>query len=145
MGAFMWLPTPGLSEPRPVGRGNYLWITYILFLTTQGHGEPSRMSNQLNPGATSETTRTLKTIHTIHSHIHSSKADMRGMIIIAKWYSESHVGVKLPDFCFEVRKKPKRLHPGNFSRPGIEPGPTAWQACMLPPDPQRWISHIILH
>ena len=25
-----------------------------------------------------------------------------------------------------------------MSRPGIEPGPAAWQARMLPPDPQRW-------
>ena len=35
-------------------------------------------------------------------------------------------------------KSPKKLHPGNLSRPGIEPGPTAWQACMLPLAPQRW-------
>ena len=45
---------------------------------------PPQMSNQFNAGATSETTRTLKTIHTIHSHIHSNKADMRRMIMVAK-------------------------------------------------------------
>ena len=28
------------------------------FLTTQGHGEPPRMSNRPNAGATSETTQT---------------------------------------------------------------------------------------
>ena len=33
------------------------------------------------------------------------------------------------------RKKP---HPVNLSRPGIEPGPAAWQARMLPLAPQRW-------
>ena len=38
---------------------------------------------QLNAGAISET-RTLKTIHTIHSHIHSNKADMIRVIIMAK-------------------------------------------------------------
>ena len=35
-------------------------------------------------------------------------------------------------------KTPKKPHPGNFSRPGIEPGPAAWQARMLSPAPQRW-------
>ena len=29
-------------------------------------------------------------------------------------------------------KTPKNPHPGNLSRPGIEPGPAAWQAHMLP-------------
>ena len=35
-------------------------------------------------------------------------------------------------------KTPKKPHPGNLSWPGIEPGPAAWQACMLVPCPQRW-------
>ena len=35
-----------------------LWITYILFLTTQGHGGPPWMSDQPNAGATSETAQT---------------------------------------------------------------------------------------
>ena len=35
-------------------------------------------------------------------------------------------------------KIPKKPHPGDLSRPGIEPGPAAWQARMLPPGPQRW-------
>ena len=54
------------------------------FLTTQGHEEPPRMSDQFNAGATSETTQTLKTIHTIHSLIHSNKADMIRIIMMAK-------------------------------------------------------------
>ena len=54
------------------------------FLTTQGHGGPPQMSDQLNAGATSETIRTLKTIHTIHSPSHSNKTDMIGMIMLAK-------------------------------------------------------------
>ena len=40
------------------GEGIKLWITYILFLTTQGHGGPTRLSDQLNAGATSETAQT---------------------------------------------------------------------------------------
>ena len=34
--------------------------------------------------------RTLKTIHTIHPFIHSNKADMRRMTVMAKWYSGNH-------------------------------------------------------
>ena len=45
------------------------------------------------------------------------------------------VGLKLPDICLTGEEKP---HPGNLSRPGIEPRPTAWQAQMLPLAPQRW-------
>ena len=32
------------------------------------------------------------------------------------------VGLKLPDICLTGEEKP---HPGNLSRPGIEPGPAA--------------------
>ena len=36
------------------------------------------------------------------------------------------VGLKLPDICLTDEEKPqKKTHPGNLSRPGIEPGPTA--------------------
>ena len=47
-------------------------------------------------------------------------------------------GLKLPDMSYRWGKTPKKPHPGNLSRPGIEPGPAAWQARMLPPVPQRW-------
>ena len=48
-------------------------------------------------------------------------------------------GLKLPDICLTGEENPEKPHPGNLSRPGIEPGPTTWQARMLPPDPQRWM------
>ena len=35
-------------------------------------------------------------------------------------------------------KAPKKTHPGNLSRPGIEPGPAAWQDRVLTLAPQRW-------
>ena len=36
------------------------------------------------------------------------------------------VGLKLPDIRLTGEEKPrKNLHPGNLSRPGIEPGPAA--------------------
>ena len=48
-------------------------------------------------------------------------------------------GVKFPDICLTGEEKtPKKPHPGNLSRPGIEPGPATWQARMLPLAPQRW-------
>ena len=47
------------------------------------------------------------------------------------------VGLKLPDIRLTVRKNlEKKPHPKNLSRSGIEPGPAAWQARMLPPAPR---------
>ena len=71
------------------------------FLTTQGHGGPPRMKDQLSAGATSETTRTLKTIHTIHSRIHSYKADMIWMIMIRleMFVQETQIQVKHEHGC----------------------------------------------
>ena len=35
-------------------------------------------------------------------------------------------GLKFPDICLTSEEKPqKKPHPGNLSRPGIEPGPAA--------------------
>ena len=48
------------------------------------------------------------------------------------------VGLKFPrHLSYRWGKTPKKPHPGNLSRPGIEPGPAAWQARMLPLVP-RW-------
>ena len=48
------------------------------------------------------------------------------------------VGLKLPEICFIGEEKPRENLTQETSRPGIEPGPAAWQARMLPPAPQRW-------
>ena len=45
-------------------------------LTTEGHEGPPRMRDQLNAGATSETTLTLKTTNIIHASIHTNKANL---------------------------------------------------------------------
>ena len=105
------------------GKGiNFGSHTYFLDHTRTWRA--SRMGNQLNAGAISETTRTLKTIHTIHSHIHSNKAAMRRMIMMAKWYSVNHVGLKLPDICLRSEVKPrKKPHPGNLPDLASDPGP----------------------
>ena len=106
------------------------------FLTTQGHGGPPRMSDQPNAGATSETAQTWKTIHTKHTRSHPNKANMewwrRPKDIRGPW------GPKVSwHLSYRWGRTPKKPHPGNLSRPGIEPGPAAWQARMLPLA-QRW-------
>ena len=40
------------------------------------------------------------------------------------------VGLSLPDIRLTGEEKPRK-NPGNLCRPGIEPGPAAWQARML--------------
>ena len=56
------------------------------------------------------------------------------------------VGLKFPDICLTGEENPlkKKPHPGNLSRPGIELGPAAWQARILPPCPQRWTIVILI-
>ena len=108
------------------------------FLTTQGHGGLSRMSDQPNAGATSETAQTWKTIHTKHTLNHPSKANMERWW---RWPNDIR-GPWGPKVSWHLSsrwgKTPKKPHPGNLSRPGIEPGSAAWQARMLPLAPQRW-------
>ena len=109
-----------------------------IFLTTQGHGGPPRMSDQSNAGATSERAQTWKTIHTKHTLSQINKANMERWLrrpndIRGPW------GPKVSwHLTYRWGKTPKKPHPGNLSRPGIEPGPAAWQARMLPLAPQRW-------
>ena len=139
IGAFTWLTPPGPYRATTC-RERELTLDHIhTFLTTQGHGgPPCRMRDQLNAGATSETTQTWKTIHTFHVTIHSNKANMKGWL----WRPNYIRGPCGPKASWHLScrwgKNPKKPHPGNLSRPGIEPGPVAWQARMLPPDPQRW-------
>ena len=98
------------------------------FLTTQGHGGPPRMSDQPNAGATSETALTWKTIHTKHTLSHPNKANM-------EWWLRRPNDIRRPwgpkvswHFSYRWGKTPKKPHPGNLYRPGIEPGPAAWHA-----------------
>ena len=53
--------------------------------------------------------------------------------------------LKFPNICLTGEEKPgEKPHPGNLSRPRIEPGPAAWQARLLPLAPQRWTSSMVL-
>ncbi|PSN56379.1 hypothetical protein C0J52_13990 [Blattella germanica] len=63
-----------------------LWITFYIhtFLTTQGHGGPPWISDQLNARATSETTRTYRQRHHSHPYSYLNKANMMKMIMMAR-------------------------------------------------------------
>ena len=66
------------------------------------------------------------------------------MTMMTKWYS----GTLGPKASWHLScrwgKTPKKPHPGNLSRPGIEPKPAAWQARMLPPGPQLFTPSYIV-
>ena len=62
--------------------------------------------------------------------------------MMAKWYLGT-LGPKASwHLSYRWGKTPEKPHPGNLSRPEIEPGPAVWQARMLSPVPQRWTPHI---
>ena len=136
--AFTWLSPSGPYRATTC-RERELTLDHIrTFLNTQGRGGLPRMRDQLNAGATSETARTWKTIHIIHALSHSNNVHMKGWL----WRTNDIRGPCGPKASWHLSyrwgKTSKKSHPGNLSRPGIEPGPAAWQARMLPPVPQRW-------
>ena len=77
------------------------------FLTTQGHGGPPWISDQLNARATSETTRTYRQRH--HSHPLSyqqgeyDEDDHDGQMM-----SGDRLGLKFPDICLMGEEKPQK-------------------------------------
>ena len=109
--------------------------TYFFDHKRKWRASPDEWSAQCR--ATSETAQTWKTIHTKHTPFHSNKANM-------EWWLRRPNDIRGPCGSKVSRhlscwwgKTPKKPHPGNLSRPGIEPGPAAWQARMLPLAPQR--------
>ena len=131
MRAFTWL------TPRPVGWGNLLWNTYILFYHKRTGG-PLWMRDQLSSGATSGTPQTWKTIHTIHAPIHSNKTNMKEWLRLpndirgpcgpkASWHLSNGWG-----------NTPLNLTQQTCPDRGSNSGLPAWQTRMLPPVPQWW-------
>ena len=121
IGAFTWLTPPGPYRATTCREREWTFHHIHTFLTTQGHEGPPRMREQLNPGATSETTRNCKTIHTIHALIHSNKINMKGWL----WWLNDIRGPCGSKSSWHLSygwgKTPKKPHPGNLSRPEIEP------------------------
>ena len=120
---------------------NYGSHTYFFDHTRTWRASP-RMSDQPNAGATSETAQIWKTRHTKHTPSHPNKANMEWRL---RGPNDSR-GPWGPKVSWHLSdrwgKTPKKLHPGNLSRPGIEPGPAAWQARMLPLAPQLWTINV---
>ena len=115
-----------------------LWITYILFDHTRTwKASPVEWSAQCR-GHLQDSTNMKDNTHQAHTQA-SQQGKYGMMIMMVKWYPETLGGLQIPDICLTGEEKPpKKPHPGNLSRPGIEPGPAAWQACMLLLAPQRW-------
>ena len=63
---------------------------------------------------------------THQAHTQSSlQGEYEMMITTAKLYSGTLGAQRFLTFVRQVRKNPEKPHPGNLSRPGIEPGPAA--------------------
>ena len=123
IGTFTWPTPPGPFRATTCRTRELNYGSHTCFLTTQGHGGPPRMSDQPNAGATSKTAQTWKTIHTNHTLSHPSKAKMEW-----RWRRPNDIrgpwGSKVSwHLSYRWGKTPKKPHPGNLSRPGIEPGP----------------------
>ena len=116
---------------------NYGSHTYFFDHIRTWRPSPDECSAQCR-GHLRDSTNMKDTAH--QAHTQSSQQGEYGMMITtAKWYSGTFGGLNYPDICLTGEEAPrKKPHPGNLSRPGIEPGPAAWQARMLPLAPQRW-------
>ena len=120
------------------GEGIKLWITYILFwphkdmegllgwVISSMPGPPPRQhkhERRYTPG-----THSIIPTRRVWNDANSGQFDIRGPC-----------GPKVSwHLSYRWGKTPKKPHPGNRSRPEIEPGPAAWQAHMLLPEPERW-------
>ena len=137
IGTFTWLTPPGPYRVTTC-RGRELTLDYIHTVLTTRTWRASRMSDQPNAGATSETAQTWKTIHIKHTCSHPNKADMEWWL----WRPNNTRGLWGPKVSWHLSyrwgKTPKKPHRRNLSRPGIEPGPAASQTRMLPLAPRRW-------
>ena len=114
-----------------------LWITYILFWPhkdMEGRASPDEWSAQCRGHLRDSTNMKDNT----HTHSHPNKANMEWLLRRPN-DTRGPCGLKVSrHLSYRWGKTPKKPHPGNLSRPGIEPGPAAWQALMLPLAPQRW-------
>ena len=111
------------------GEGIKLWITYILFWPHKDmRASPDEWSAQCR-GQLRDST---------NMKCHPNKANMewwwrRPNYIRGPWGPKASRRLS-----YRWGKTPRKPHPGNLSRPGIETGPAAWQARMIPLAPQRW-------
>ena len=124
------LQSHGLS-----GEGIKLWITYTLFWPHKDmEGLPGWVLSPMPGPPPRQHKHERQYTPSTHSVIPTRRIwnddDDDGQMIFGDLES-----LKFPDICLTGEEKP---HPGNLSRLGIEPGPAARQARMLPLSPQRW-------
>ena len=107
IGSLTWFTPPGpYKATTRRGEGINLWTTYILF--KPHNGGFTRMRDQLNAEATSETAQTWKTTHTRHTLSSFQQGEYEMMIMAAKWYSGTFVDLKFPDICLTGEEKPRK-------------------------------------
>ena len=138
-----------LTSPTPPGpyrattcRGrelNYGSHTYFFDHSRTWRASPDEWS-ALCQGHLRASTNMRDNTHQAHTHTlsHPNKANM-------EWWLRRPNDIRGPwgpkvswHLSYRWGKTRKKPHPGNLSTPGIEPGPAAWQARMLPFAPQRW-------
>ena len=120
------------------GEGIKLWITYILFWPQKDmEGLPGWVISPMPGSLPRQHKHERQYTPSIHSVIPTRRIwndDNDGQMIFGEPW-----GPKVSwHLSYRWGKTPKKPHPGNLSRPGIEPGPAAWQARMIPLAPQRW-------
>ena len=144
IGTFTWPTPPGPYRATTCrGEGIKQWITYILFWPYKDmEGLPGWVISPMPEPPPRQHKHERQYTPSTHSVIPTSriwKDDDDGQMIFGDLG-----GLKFHDICLTGEgKNPKKPHPGNLSRPGIEPGPAAWQAQMLPLAPQRWTNSYI--
>ena len=122
---------PGLTVPLPVGQESVLAHIYIhILFTTKGYGGPLWASDYPAPGPPLRQHK-FRQFTNIYSHNHTRIMD-------DKWRPNGIPALLRPKVsrllsCGWV-KIPKKPDPEKLSRPGIEPGPTAWEARTLSGD-----------
>ena len=130
---------PGLREPRPVGGRKLISGShkYVPDHTRTWRASPHDRSVQCR-GHFRDSTNMKDITHQAHTQP-SQQGEYGLMITTAKCDTLGPWGLKVSwHLSYRWGKTPKKPHPVNLSRPGIEPGPDAWQARMLPFAPQRW-------
>ena len=129
--------TPALQSHDLSREGINLWTTYILFWPHKDmKGLPGwGISSMPGPPPRQHKLerRYIPGTHSVSPTRRTWNDDYGSQMIF-----EDLCGPKVSwHLVLQVRKKPKKPLPRNLSRPGIEPGPSAWQVRMLPPVPQR--------
>ena len=108
--SFTWLTPPGPYRATICPGRKLISGSHTYSLTTQGHGGPPRMRDELNAGATSKTAQTRKMKHTRHTLIHSKRPiwndDYGGKMIFG-----DRVGLSFLTFVLQVRRNPEKTSP----------------------------------